>query len=449
MYILKRAIALSAICLSLGCNNGSSEKNAKLTIIGENSSSIQALMSMKGEYEKTHTGIQLDFKPNTFDDAFSKSNQDFANKTGLYDIVMQYNFSLSSMVRNDYVYHIDDLLTEIPDSLKTFEQFLFPDQWKEVGYYYKDEKKPQGGVIKVGYPFAALSVLLMYNKEMFDDAGNKARFGQKYHKELAVPDNWDDFYKVAEFFTDKGKQTSGVCLAGATGGFLYYEFMNFLYGANGKIMDKQRGWEGDQNSTIFLNSPEGQKALSLYTSLKPFNAGNFSNVEQFEQMKIMKQGKTAMALVWSDILFPSLNTEKGFDNRFGFTTMPGGKSIALGGAFFINKQTKSPKEAARYIVWLMQPGTQVELAKRGLCSGSQKAYEDAEVQKIPYTDALHKSLQRGGVVIEAGPDANMISEVITTYVQKVWNGELSPAQGLSQAQAEIVSKRKEIYSTLK
>ncbi|WP_462265883.1 ABC transporter substrate-binding protein [Mucilaginibacter sp.] len=437
-----------AIVFVTGCDSKTSSEKITITVIGENSSSIQALMSLKKSYEDTHPNVIVDFKPNTFDDAFSKSNQDFANKTGLYDIVMQYNFSLSSMVRNDYVYHIDDLLPQVPDSLKTFEKNLFPNQWKEVGYYYKNGKDKKEGTLKVGYPFAALSVLLMYNKEMFADVENQQAFKAKYHQDLNVPTNWEAFYKTAEFFTQAEQQTKGVCLAGGTGGFLYYEFMNFLYGMNGKIMDKQTGWEGNQNSKIFLNSPEALKALTLYTSLKPYNSGDFSSVEQFEQMKIMKKGKTAMALVWSDILYPSLHAEAGFDPRFAFAPVPGGRSIALGGAFFINKQSKNPKVAAQYIIDLMQPKMQIALAKNGLCSGSQLAYQDPEVKKIPYTNPLFTSLKRGGVVIEAGPDANMISEVITTYVQKVWNKELTPQAALSQAQAEIEKKRADIYKTI-
>ena len=87
---------ISIIGLLASCNN----KENKITIIGENSSSIQSMQALQPEYEKS-SGVKLDFKPNSFEDAFNKSNQDFANKTGLYDLVLQYNFSLSSFVRNN------------------------------------------------------------------------------------------------------------------------------------------------------------------------------------------------------------------------------------------------------------------------------------------------------------------------------------------------------------
>ncbi len=43
---------------------------------------MQSMMSIEKDYEKTHQHIDLAFKPNTFDDAFNKSNQDLSNYTG-------------------------------------------------------------------------------------------------------------------------------------------------------------------------------------------------------------------------------------------------------------------------------------------------------------------------------------------------------------------------------
>ena len=120
----------------LGCGSNHKEK-ITITVLGENSSNLQAMEALKGEYEKQNN-IIIDFKPNTFENAFNKANQDFANKTGKYDIVLQYNFSLSSFVRNNYVYRLSELAKDIPDSLKSFEKNFFPNAWKEVGFYYQN-----------------------------------------------------------------------------------------------------------------------------------------------------------------------------------------------------------------------------------------------------------------------------------------------------------------------
>jgi multiple sugar transport system substrate-binding protein len=288
----------------------------------------------------------------------------------------------------------------------------------------------------------------MYNKSMFDDPANKKRYQDKYRKELTVPKNWEDFYTISQFFTDPAKKTYGVCVGGAGGGFLYYDFMNFVYSMGGEVLDKKVGWQGDASTKVVLNSPQSLKALKYYISLKPYNAGNFSAIDQYETMRQMKSGQTAMSIVWSDLLYPGTKTAAGFDTRFGYASIPGDKSIFVGGAYFISKFTKHPKETFEYITWLKQEHTQAELAKRGLCPASSVTFEDPSVKALPYTAALKQSVQRGGVILEAGPDANMISDVITNYVQKAWSGDLSPENALAQAQKEIETKRKDLFKNI-
>lgn len=420
-----------------------------VTIIGENTSTIQAMMSLEGEYEELHPNIDLDFKPNTFDDAFNKVNQDFQNHTGLYDIVMQYNFSLSSFVRNNYVYRLDELLVGIsPDSLR-FEQDLFENTWKTVGYYYQDVNDPAKGFQKVGYPYVANSFLLIHNKGMFQDARRKASFRAQYGRDLMVPTTWEEFYRIAEFFTDRKGGTYGVCLEGASGSFLYFEFANYLHSMGGRVLEKDLGWEGDANTRVVLDSPAGASALRFVRSLKPFNSGNFVDVEQFKQLEIMKEGKTAMALAWEDVISLNLQNDSTFARRFGFSVVPGDKSVIGGGAFFVNRDSKHSAEAFQFILFMLQPATQKKLALKGLSSPLRSVYNDPEVLQIPHMQALMESLSRGGIYLEAGPDANMISETLSTFIQRAWKDELTPEAAVRQAAAEIRRRRDEIYRTLK
>jgi multiple sugar transport system substrate-binding protein len=271
-----------------------------------------------------------------------------------------------------------------------------------------------------------------------------------YNEELQVPTNWEQFARVAQFFTQPQNKTYGVCLQGAVGGWLYYEWMNFLFGMGGKVMDKKYGWQGDENTKILLNTPEAIKAAKYYYSLKPYSVGNFTNVDAYEQVKIMKEGNVAMAIIWSDLAYSTVvKPDNSFDNRFGFTPIPGNKSMLAGGSYFINKKSKNPEVAAKYILDLMQPKVQIELTKKGLCSALKTVYDDSEIQKIPYSNALKVSLARGVYMLEAGIDATMISDKITANLQKMWNNELTPEQAVESMQKEIDAERKAIYANVK
>lgn len=445
--------ALAAIALlAFGCTSGKKEP-VTITVLGENSSNVQAMAALKGLYEAKEN-VRIDFKPNTFEDAFNKANQDFANKTGLYDIVLQYNFSLSSFVRNNFVYTLDELYKEIPDSLKVFESDIFPNAWREVGYYYKDPSNPSAGDVRIGYPFAANTMLLVYNKEMFESNSEKDLYRKKNKEELEVPTDWDHFRTVAEFFSkaDKttGTKTFGVCLQGAAGGWLYYEYCTFLFGIGGSVMMKEAGWEGTASTPINLDSPIAVQATNYYKGLKSYNAGNFTTIDANEQVRILKEGKVAMAFVWSDYLFGLVYDADGkIDDRFGFAPLPGNKSPLAGGCFYINKQSKHPAEALKYVINLMQKKNQVELTKKGLCSPLRSTYDDPEIHAIPYAAALRSSLERGVYMFEAGPESDLVSQTITNYLQQFWEDKLLAEQALSKAKADIVKGRDEIYANVK
>lgn len=417
-----------------------------LTILGEDSSNLQAMQSLKDPYEKENK-VRIEFKPNTFEDALRKANEDFVNQTGLYDVVLQYNFSLSSFVRNDYVHLLNDLKTKFATQPLSFEDDIFPQVWKEVGYYHKDPTQPGDEMEPVAYPFAANTMLLVYNKALFEDPANKAEYKRLFNKELKVPEDWDQFEQVAKYFTKRDKGLDGVALQGATGGWLYYEWASFLQSFGGKVMNKDFGWQGESSTAINVASPQAIEATNFLKRLKPYTAGTYTTVDANEQRRLMQEGKAAMAIMWSDYLFDL--TDNGKQSKFGFAPTPGSHSIIAGGSFYINRKSKNPGEAFKYVSYLLEKDTQVALMKKGLCSPLMSVYSDPEVQKIPYANALKTSLERATYAIEAGPDAELINQKITTYMQKFWNDEMSAETALRSAQKEIVEERKQIFKEIK
>lgn len=434
--------------ISLVCCKNTSNENPTLTIIGEDSATLNAISELKPKFEK-ETGTKINIVALPFEESMEKSNLDLSQGTGLYDIILQYNFSLSPFVRNDYVYSLDELTNNIDKKKLDFENDLFQADWEEVGYYYKDFKNPELGIKKVGYPFASNSMLMVYNKEWFENLDNKQKFKDDYNRELTVPKTWDEVLQVAEFFTNVEKDQYGIVLEGADGGWLYYQWVNMLNGLGGKVMHKSRGWEGDANTEVLLNSQESLATMEMFAALKPFNKGNFFDVDMYNQKELMKEGNVAMAIMWSDVLYDLIDLENPESSKFGFDVVPGNVSMNAGGAFFVNKQSKHPEEAMNFIAWLMEKDNQIEMLKKGLCSPRISAYDDPSVQDIPYLDALKESLNRGVYMAEAGPDADVISQNITKYAQKVWRNELNPSTAINQLYNDVVKEREEVFKNLK
>ena len=52
-----------------------------------------------------------------------------------------------------------------------------------------------------------------YRKDWFEDPAEKAAFKAKYGRELAVPETWEEFQDVAEFFQRPDEKRYGCVLA--------------------------------------------------------------------------------------------------------------------------------------------------------------------------------------------------------------------------------------------
>ncbi len=416
-------------------------QQATIVIIGEDSSNLQAMEALKGSFEQQHH-VSVKFVRDPFDIALQKANQDLANKTGQYDIICQYAASLAPYINNNYVYTLDDMEKFVPPSevSRTFESDFFPGVWRETGFFRRPGSK---NLIRVSYPFAATTMMLVYNKRLFNHPDLKHQFQARFNRELLPPKTWTDYLLMAEFFTDRQHGRYGVVMEGAPGGFLYWEWCNYAYGMGGGVMKKQAGWEGDENTPILLDSKENVAATKLFVALKKYNAGDFFSVGSSEKREIFLTKDVAMSIMWSDYIPAMLKHPKA--SEIGFTTIPGEKSMLGGATFFLNKSSKHPQEATRYILSLMQSNIQVQLMTRGLGSPFKSVYASEEVRKIPFSNALLQSLERGVYMIEAGSDSQLVQDVITDRIQEMWRGSIQVDEGLRSAKKEIETKRKLLF----
>jgi ABC-type glycerol-3-phosphate transport system substrate-binding protein len=421
-----------------------------ITILGENSGNLQSMQAISASSE-TSLGIKLEFKPNTFEDAFAKGKSDLENKTGLYDILLLYNLSLSDFVRHKYVYTLDELRPFLPPSASEFEGNLFPDAWHEIGWYYKNPSQPPENTdsICVGYPFAANTMILVFNKDLFNDSVYQKEYRAKYKEKLDTPKTWDQFKRIAEYFTKIEKGTYGLCMTGADSGWLYYEYCNILYGKGGAVYQKKFGWQLDSNAELELKTPNSIKATKFFDSLKYCVPPDPMHITADSQVSKMKQGNIAMAIMWSDYLYSfTYGKTDSPDKRFGFAPVPGLVSPLAGGIFYINRQSEHAQEAAKYIMTILAQDNQVKLIKAGLCSPLRSAYDDPEVKKLPYVNALRASLERGIYMFEAGPDAELTQNILTKYLYGcMWLNRFNVEDALDSARVEILLERPKSYQS--
>jgi ABC-type glycerol-3-phosphate transport system substrate-binding protein len=156
--------------------------------------------------------------------------------------------------------------------------------------------------------------------------------------------------------------------------------------------------------------------------LKKSNSGNYFTVDATNQTQIMKEGKTAMALIWSDYLY---DLELFEEVDFSFNLLPGAHSPLAGGSYYVNKHSSKPDLSFKTLVAIMQPDLQTKLAAKGLCSPLISVYDNPSVKMLSYSKALKKSIQRGSYVFEADEKSDLTSQIITEQIQSAWSNKIS------------------------
>ena len=448
-------IVISVICVLVGLDACRGLSSASLTVLGEDVPTVQSYKALGDEYTKSTNGkTKLNFVLDEYTVMVNKADQDFSNGTSVYDIVLQYNTALSSYIRNGYVITLDEIksgkLSEGLDNqrFQQIEQDIFPNTWHEVGYYKLDGSYER----PVALPFSANTMFLCYNKKLFSDPNHQQAYEKINHEKLEPPKTWEQLERIAKYFSSQNG-LHGISLQGAQY-FIVYEWSNIAFSMGGGVMRKEWGWSGDEHTPLILDSPETIEATKFYLRLKDYDGSDdFFNYDAVHQRERMKRGDIAMGIMWSDVAFDLIrgNTEGNYDETFGFVPIPGNKSMLAGGAFYINKNSKHSKEAVEYILNQLQRENQIKLMQRGLCSPLRSAYDSEEVKKIPYADALRRSLDQGVYMLEAGPDADAIQVKLSEVLQRLFRdkGAVTVEQAMHVAQQDVASIRTDIFRQLK
>lgn len=420
-----RIFALSILVSLAACS-----KPTELVVVGEESGNLAALRD-SGVLDKfeAETGTKVELVGLSFEELQENVNLDFELGSGRFDIVLNYNFALAPYVEADWIVPLDELKSLSPGGWEDIQASLFRNHWLEVGHY-----SSSGSPEAVALPFAANTMLLAYNKSLFDDPKFQTSFKEQFDRTFSPPATWAEFRDIAQFFS-RQDGLKGVALQGASDGWLYYEFVNYLFGLGGAVYDKTYGWETASPDALRLTSEASVDAAAFFLNLKPYNAGDFFSVGANEQVELLARGRATMGIVWSDYAQQIVSAARRSGYEIAFSPIPGEKSMLAGGSAFVNDDSQDPEVAAKFIKYLLKPEVQRKLIKLGYQSPLEAAYQ-TDAEDLPaYATAVEASLERGIYMNEAGPDAGVISTAITDAIQIAWR-EFDPAEDSARSVAE-------------
>jgi multiple sugar transport system substrate-binding protein len=292
-----------------------------------------------------------------------------------------------------------------------------------------------------GLPLQANVLTMSYRKDLFNDTKEQSDFQAKYGKALGVPQTWDDFVQVAQFFTRPAKRLYGTTLMPGTGDWATDDFKSLLaaYGGYGKMVD-------DQFKRRF-NGPEGVAALTFYADLINKYKVTPPGVTSFswdEASAAFVSGLTAMSMNYhSEKLSSTLQGE------VAYAVVP--KKVSVGPHFgtwmlSVNKFSKNKEWAYQAIVWLTAAAQQTKMLATQLHPSRKSVYDAAKTdpnatQFGNFYDILGQSLAVG-IGRPRLTNYGDVDNMIYTAVNNVATGAATPQDALTKADGLVLDALK-------
>ncbi len=297
----------------------------------------------------------------------------------------------------------------------------------------------QFGEQVVGLPFHDGPECLIYRKDLFEDPLEQERYLAKYGRVLAVPQTWDDFKQIAQFFNRPEQNLFGSVFACYPDGHnTVFDFCLQLWSRGGTLVDG--------TGKIKVNTAQAIEALRFYKEmLNDRNAVHPGSVD-FDSVRAgaaFARGEVAMMINWfgfaSVCEVDQASAVKGKVEVSLLPAAPGCRAASLNvyWLYTIGSGSKHKAMAYDFIRFAVNEANDKLLTMEGGIGCRISTWKDQEVnQVVPYyhkLEQLHESAQTLPQKSNWASIASLIDEMVLTTL----NTGKSVAEIVSEAQYRI------------
>jgi len=452
--VLALSAAVTALALAVtGCSSGSTPSSAdqagangwsrayagtQLNVIAEATANSLILEKLLPDFE-TETGIHVNLEQAPYDSLVQKAVLDFTTKKGNYDVLsIPYEY-LGSFAENSYIMPIDKDLATSPVTLGSdfSTDDILPNLW-EPSSKWKDSY--------YGMPSNAAMMMMMYRKDLFENAAEAKGFKAKYGYDLAPATTWDQYRDIAEWFT-RGAGTEaggtvldqplyGVTLAGKRHVSTVLEWMNYSWTFGGGIFDS--------SGNVAINSAENVASLEYEKSLTAFAPSGFTSATWDEITAQLQQGTAAESITWGDTAgaMEDASASK-VVGKMGYASIPvktegDAPESHLGSwTYTINASSKNAEASYEFMAWALSKSVQMKLAEGGGLPALTSVLTDADLTStLPYWKQIYTSLTQAKSRPRV-PQWSGISDSLALDLSRALSGQASPQDALDASQQKV------------
>lgn len=333
-----------------------------------------AMETMKSGFEK-RTGFRLEIDAKAQTNMYQAIRDEwYKDRYDVFDVDIPW---LAEFAQKGVVENLDGYIAEDP--------VYYDDMLPSIFEKYSIR---QGSVYAI--PFTFCTQLLFYRKDCFADIRMQRMFYEQYKKELRVPRTWEEFNRIAKFFTRKYNPDSptefGTTLGSRMSSGGVCEYLPRLWSFGGEVHDGTR---------FTLNSKQAVEALENYRESFRYASAESCDNWWGEQAAEFRSGKAAMITLFTDNMSTVTEWSKSKVNgKIGFDYMPHKVSVDGGWALAVNAYSRKKKAALEFIRWATDREISVLSTILGGFAPRRTAMENLEVANVyPW---LHRTVEASG-----------------------------------------------------
>src|SRR5215212_8081510 len=412
-----RTILLTLLLLlTVSCTTQPSRKQLTLAVIS--GAEGEALKQAARDYE-AQTGTHIDIAQFPYANLFEKELIDLKARTGAYDLIMLDDPWFPRFAS-------EQVLAELTPLLQKRGQSGPDPDFVDTSIALCRHPYQTGPLYAL--PYVGNSQLFFYRKDLFE----------KYS--LKEPSTWNDALAAAKTIHEKeseganGAKVYGYVMRAAQGNAAVADFMPIVWAFGGEMFDAA--------GKPVVNSPEGIAALQFMLDLGKYSPPGYASFNADEVGAHLLQGTAAMSINWPVWISPFSDPSRSkVIGKMEFTTLPGannpGQAEIGNWLIAIPRYSKNAEAAMDFLLWATSPEQMKLSALRGNPPTRRSLFNDAElVAKNPAYPAQLRSLESSRPRPRT-PYWNEIENAFGIFLSKANSGELSPAEAMNQANAEI------------
>jgi multiple sugar transport system substrate-binding protein len=295
-----------------------------------------------------------------------------------------------AFVNTDWVAAADDThcLVDLAPLLAADPPADYPDGWTPSLLRLQTV-----GARVLGLPYHDGPECLIYRRDLFEDATERAGYERRFGGALRVPRTWDEFQRVAQWFNRPAQQLYGTTFAAFSDGHnTVYDFCLQLWTRGGELFDTQ----GEAR----IDSPAAVDGLEYYRLMLNDPSAVHPRSRDFDSVKsglAFASGHIAMMVNWFGFAAMSETiADSQVKGRVGIAEIPhaeGGCSTSLNIYWIlsIGAGSRHRSVAYRFLRHCASPAMDKLLTLEGGIGCRKTTWHDPDVNRaIPFYSSLER-----------------------------------------------------------